>query len=216
MQTKKSLPKGGKQPGQSKPHSKEKILLAAFEEFAENGYLLASTNSIMKKADVSKGLIFHYFKNKKNLYLECAESVVNNIFDRVKISLYSEDDFFNVFYMAAINKINFLYENPLAAKFLADLFSQRVMDTLPEVSKFYSKGLGNIFNLLYPKFDESVLKDNIDKEQAFTFTFKIINSYADSHFRDSNGNYILTNERADSFLKDMKLIESFIKYGVYK
>ena len=44
---------------------KDKIIKGAIEEFAENGYKAASTNSICKKAKVSKGLIYYYFKSKE-------------------------------------------------------------------------------------------------------------------------------------------------------
>ena len=39
---------------------KQKIINASIEEFSK-GYSLASTNEIVRKAGVSKGLLFHYF-----------------------------------------------------------------------------------------------------------------------------------------------------------
>ena len=47
----------------------DRILNAAMEEFARNGYKNTSTNKIVKQAGISKGLLFHYFSNKKELYL---------------------------------------------------------------------------------------------------------------------------------------------------
>jgi AcrR family transcriptional regulator len=55
----------------------ERILKASIEEFAEKGYAAASTNSIAKKAKVAKGLLFHYFKSKENLYIECYKHVLS-------------------------------------------------------------------------------------------------------------------------------------------
>jgi len=51
------------------PKKREQILNAAINEFAQKDYKNASTNEIVKKAGISKGLIFHYFKNKKQLYI---------------------------------------------------------------------------------------------------------------------------------------------------
>lgn len=48
---------------------REKIINAAMAEFALRGYEKASTNEIVKKAGISKGLLFHYFRNKKQLFL---------------------------------------------------------------------------------------------------------------------------------------------------
>ena len=51
------------------PEKRERIINAAINEFTKKGYRNASTNEIVKEAGISKGLIFHYFKNKKQLYL---------------------------------------------------------------------------------------------------------------------------------------------------
>jgi AcrR family transcriptional regulator len=44
------------------------ILAAAEIEFAINGFAAARTESIAARANVVKGLIFHYFKSKEGLY----------------------------------------------------------------------------------------------------------------------------------------------------
>jgi TetR/AcrR family transcriptional regulator len=44
------------------------ILAAAEIEFATNGFASARTESIAARANVVKGLIFHYFKSKEGLY----------------------------------------------------------------------------------------------------------------------------------------------------
>ena len=46
---------------------KEKILTAALELFAQDGYNATSTSKIAKEAGVSEGLIFRHFQNKKGL-----------------------------------------------------------------------------------------------------------------------------------------------------
>lgn len=46
---------------------KEKILRAALELFAEEGFKPTSTNKIAKRAGVSEGLIFRHFGNKDGL-----------------------------------------------------------------------------------------------------------------------------------------------------
>jgi len=50
---------------------KQDILHAAIAEFGRVGYRAASTNEIVKKAGVSKGLLFHHFKCKEQLYTAC-------------------------------------------------------------------------------------------------------------------------------------------------
>jgi len=50
-----------------KEASREKILMTAFELFAEKGYSSSSVENIAQKAKISKGLIYHYFKSKEEI-----------------------------------------------------------------------------------------------------------------------------------------------------
>ena len=43
---------------------RKKILEICLDEFSENSYENSSTNTIVKRAGISKGILFHYFKNK--------------------------------------------------------------------------------------------------------------------------------------------------------
>lgn len=48
--------------------SRQKIMDAAWKEFGEKSYAEASLNTICKEGDISKGIIYHYFKDKDELY----------------------------------------------------------------------------------------------------------------------------------------------------
>jgi TetR/AcrR family transcriptional repressor of nem operon len=49
---------------------KENLLKSAYDLFLEKGYYAASVDNICKRADVSKGSFFHYFKSKEELGIE--------------------------------------------------------------------------------------------------------------------------------------------------
>ncbi|MEF9941398.1 MAG: TetR/AcrR family transcriptional regulator, partial [Lachnospiraceae bacterium] len=57
--------------------SKERIMAAAMEEFGEKNYDLSSLNNICNDNAISKGLIYHYFGNKEELYLCCVQSCLD-------------------------------------------------------------------------------------------------------------------------------------------
>ncbi|MDD2972588.1 MAG: TetR/AcrR family transcriptional regulator [Lachnospiraceae bacterium] len=63
--------------------SKQRILDAAIEEFSKRGYDAASLNTLCAEHDISKGIIYHYFKDKDELYLLCAA----DCFDRLTVHL---------------------------------------------------------------------------------------------------------------------------------
>ncbi|MDA3885251.1 MAG: TetR/AcrR family transcriptional regulator [Candidatus Delongbacteria bacterium] len=50
------------------PTSKEKIILSAMELFARNGFIPTTVDSIAKKAGLSKGSIYNYFKSKEEIF----------------------------------------------------------------------------------------------------------------------------------------------------
>lgn len=64
--------------------SKQKILEAALCEFGNNGCEKASLNTVCSAYDISKGNIYHYFKDKDEIYLSCVKScfdALNNVLE---------------------------------------------------------------------------------------------------------------------------------------
>lgn len=51
----------------------ERILSAAMEEFGTKSYDSASLTTLCNEKRISKGLVYHNFKNKDELYLKCVE-----------------------------------------------------------------------------------------------------------------------------------------------
>lgn len=63
--------------------SRQKIMDAAFKEFGDKSYGEASLNTVCKDGDISKGIIYHYFKDKDELFLAC----VKECFDALTVHL---------------------------------------------------------------------------------------------------------------------------------
>ena len=53
--------------------TKRRIMDSALAEFAQQGYGASSVNTICSAQGISKGIIYHYFKTKDELYLACVE-----------------------------------------------------------------------------------------------------------------------------------------------
>jgi AcrR family transcriptional regulator len=58
---------------------RNKIIEKGFELMCENGYYNTNTNDIAKYADVSTGIIYQYFNDKKEIFLEGVKNYSNNI-----------------------------------------------------------------------------------------------------------------------------------------
>lgn len=68
-------PRTPQQNKEIRQQSQQQIIDAAFKLFAKKGYSATSIAAIAKEADVSKGLIYHYFSSK--------EAILNAIFDQL-------------------------------------------------------------------------------------------------------------------------------------
>ena len=67
-------------------NARERLLETATELFAEKGYAGASVREIVKKAGVSKPVLYYYFKSKEGLFyaiLEWAAEVQQNILNEI-------------------------------------------------------------------------------------------------------------------------------------
>ena len=53
--------------------TRRRIMDSALAEFAANGYGGSSVNTICAAQGISKGIVYHYFESKDELYLACVE-----------------------------------------------------------------------------------------------------------------------------------------------
>lgn len=56
--------------------TRQKILESAFQEIHLQGFQAASLNSILKRSDVTKGALYHYFPDKKALGFAVVEELI--------------------------------------------------------------------------------------------------------------------------------------------
>ena len=76
-----------------KAHSKELILSASMHEFGAHGYASVTVDSICAKHGISKGMLYHYYSGKDDLFLLCANQVFHELVLQLKRELsLSEQD----------------------------------------------------------------------------------------------------------------------------
>lgn len=65
----------GRPPGSDSALTRPRIVAAALERFAKDGYALATNSDIAQEAGLTTGAIYHYFASKQDLYAAVAEEV---------------------------------------------------------------------------------------------------------------------------------------------
>ena len=63
---------------------KEAILEAAVSLFAERGFSATPTSAVARTAGVAEGLIFHYFKNKKGIFIYILQGMLDTYINRIE------------------------------------------------------------------------------------------------------------------------------------
>ncbi|MBN2557418.1 MAG: TetR/AcrR family transcriptional regulator [Clostridia bacterium] len=155
---------------------KERIINSALKEFSERGFARASTNNIVKDAGISKGLLFHYFENKKNLLEYLENHVTGVIVSAIQNELdWGETDFFNRLKDVSIIKGRLTLRYPYIFKFYTGILHNKTPDEIMEYSKSYSPGLMEkiyIHNIDYSKF-----KPGLDMQRVMKIISWVIEKY---------------------------------------
>lgn len=142
---------------------RDRIVNAAMKEFAQKGYDHASTNVIVKEAGISKGLLFHYFQNKKQLFLflldHCYEVIVEDFYQKADIT---EPDFFKRVRNAILTKMGLLSKYPDIFKFMEEAFLEDSAEIKEEVETRKREMTDINMAKFFEDIDFSKFRDDVD------------------------------------------------------
>lgn len=154
------------------------ILKAATEVFAKYEYKKASTDLIAAKAGVSKGLLFYYFHNKKDLYLTVYEYVKQIITEGVADARLLEiTDFFELLSYATMKKIRILTENPYIVEFSVRAFYSDKEEVFGDLKIKSREGIEQNYNQYFRKIDYQKFKENVNPSEIFRMMVWMIDGY---------------------------------------
>ena len=145
--------------------ARARIFDAATAEFAAHGFERASTNTIAAEAGVAKGLVFHYFGTKEELYL----AIIDRVGERLIAAYLAEAewpaDLFERLYAFSLFKVRVFQNDPNGYAVLAAMvdargdLKERVLARAVEVRK-------QVWPTLLAGVDTSRLRSGLTLEQA--------------------------------------------------
>lgn len=102
-----------------KKEKQDRIINAALQVFARNGYRHASTDDIVRAASISKGLLFHYFGSKLELYIFLYDYSTKYMLLELSGEVKStETDYFSLLRHAEKARVRVLKTYPYMRRFL--------------------------------------------------------------------------------------------------
>ena len=162
----------------------ERIINAALKEFARNGYGKASTNEIIRQAEISKGSLFNYFNNKKELYLfllDYVAKVIEQIYAEVD---WNEPDFFLRMRQLGLVKFKIYKKFPHAFNFLKAAAHEDAADVKPAISKLKKEMVSSGLEKGYKNIDWSKFREDIDRKKMINIINWTMLSFADQHMNE--------------------------------
>ncbi len=143
----------------------ERIINSALEEFSKNDYEKASTNNIVKNAGVSRGLLYHYFKNKEELFNFVIKHLVETTFDELEKDIdWSEQDFFERIRQSFIVKMKISKKYPYLLDFYFSNNNEKALnETKLQAAEYYKVFTDKFYK---ENVDFSKFKDDIDLDKT--------------------------------------------------
>lgn len=159
---------------------RNRILEAALVEFADKGYKKASTNTIVREAKVSKGLLFHYFISKKDLYIfifkHAKDTIKNEMYAKVN---FADRDVLNRFYSSTEVKIESYNKHKLFTRIFENHEAVKDEDILEATNAIVVINNKESFEKIFNNIDYYLFKDaiNIDRSlEVMQWTIERITS----------------------------------------
>jgi len=136
---------------------RDRILNSAIEEFSLYPYDKASTNNIVKNAGISKGLLFHYFGNKKELYEKLIEFVLNKLVNDMTSQIdWEETDMFERIKNLVIVKMKLAKIYPNMFDFLIKVMTKNQTSSMENIINFYESYGVDVQRLLADVYTKNI------------------------------------------------------------
>ena len=192
---------------------KKRVINAAVDEFAQNGYTKSSITRMVNKAEIAKGSFYQYFEDKEDLYRHILKKAVEKKFKYVQKELndYEGDDFFEYWRRLNIAGLKYAEDNIKLAEVASDIVKNKDQKFYRSIIDEY-KNLGEgMFERLLKKAVEA---GQVRKDINITYTAGLL--YRASFFITDYFFEKKDIKQLDEFIPLIDNLIEIIQYGIKK
>lgn len=146
----------------------EAIINAGFHVFAQNSYKKSPMSEIAAAAGISKSLLFHYFHNKKELYLflweKCAQITIDAL---EKSGCYRQKDLFDTLYKGIHAKLQLMRRYPSLGAFSMKVYYEKDPAVCADIQKSIEKFASYKANATLLNFTPDQFVPGLDLEMMY-------------------------------------------------
>lgn len=195
---------------------RHKVLSAALDEFAEQGYASASTNSIVEKAEISKGLLFHYFRNKKGLYTYLVRHCVQVLGQEYEEFLpETSPDVFERIKQLTVMKIHQMQHYPKEYDLLLKLARETDPELLVEYLQLTAELKERYLGKLLEGLDYALFRPGVNVQKALEVILWTTENYGNKYVAENTDAHGKLHLDAEKIGLELDEYAALLKNGLY-
>ncbi|MBO4911293.1 MAG: TetR/AcrR family transcriptional regulator [Butyrivibrio sp.] len=183
-----------------KKEKQERMINAALKVFAEHGYYHSSTDEIVKTANISKGLLFHYFGNKIGLYSFLYDYATRSV--TLELSTHvekNETGYFELYKQVLMAKGDALKRFPYIFAFLKKADEETDSAAVEEISERRDK-YSRIMQALKERADITVFSKGMDYNKIWDILDYTVEGLLEKNIRSESFRADLFMEEASEYV----------------
>ncbi|MCI5648442.1 MAG: TetR/AcrR family transcriptional regulator [Fusicatenibacter sp.] len=156
----------------------EAIINAGFRVFSQNSYKKSPMSEIADAAGISKSLLFHYFENKKELYLflwkKCADITMETL---QKSGCYDQQDLFDAMYLGLKAKAAIMRQYPNLGAFVLKAYYEKDPAVHTEIQESIAERAAFKTNAKLLNFDPDQFLPGLDLGMMYQDMYRVSEGY---------------------------------------
>lgn len=198
------------------PEKQERILNAAMKEFGQKGFKNASTDTIVKEAFISKGALFHYFNNKKGLFMFLYDYTIDIIKNDMQVKFNADEkDIFARRRQVMQLKIEILKRHPEMYDFLATAYMDDSVDVKSDLESRNKELILISQGFLNEGIDTSKFKEGVEAKKAIDIIAWTIDGFTNKEMHKVKS-FTLYELNFNEVLKELDVYLEILKKCFYK
>lgn len=149
-----------------KKEKQDRMINAGLHIFAQNGYRHASTDEIVKEAQISKGLLFHYFNSKLGYYTFLYNYISRFVILQLRSEIKKQDiDYFDLHEQILDAETNLMEQYPFVFLFFE---SVKMEDDPDAILALEENSLETTVNDIYDSFERKADRTGYSRVKDFS------------------------------------------------
>ena len=197
------------------PEKRDRVINSAMREFAK-GFKSACTDTIVREAGISKGLLFHYFGTKDRLYsfilMNACEMIHSEYLTLIDLK---QSDIIEKIWQMTLLKMDLSYKHPALFDFLAKAYVELQENPNDEFAEYFTKVRADAVERALADIDASLFKEGIDPKKAANIVLWTLNGYSASQINTTMRMEDYQNEY-ERYLEEIKDYIGILRKALYK